>query len=385
MTQNPELAFEADFAKLSADHEALKKKNADLYTRLENLQDSHDDLLIHSQEADRELQALRGSSDDNQAEYITELKNRIQEQNDLIAQQEQQIETDRMVRERQEKELIPLRPAAQRLEEREDEVKELKTENATLSKKANMVDHFKGKLELQKVIEKENDSLRFRVDVLEANQTDFDKVHQENEQFQRTIREYEKRFNNYENEHVELTTQKKILEEDVRMQDVKVQSLQAKQQHDEEFISSLQEQIRTNTAGPPPSPDSPRARTSGLSLGEELEQSGDSDADHARFISKLRAENQLLKHGTAGTMPAHLQSELDEAERIRKQLEGNLRDLTERHTLGQMQLDSMLSTSLGEKLVHTLNSSPSFVPSKSKFLPVFSIGMMPSWRHGNYI
>jgi len=353
LTKDLELALEADYATLAADHEVLKKKHADFITRFERLQQSHEELLAHSTDADHELESLRGHNDDEHANYIRNLKNQIRERDDLIATQEQQIESDRIIKEKHQRELISLRPAAERLIELEDEVKELKTEKATLLKKSNMVDHYTKKLSQQGVIERENATLRRRVDTLEENQTEFDKVHEENTKLQTTIGEYVKRFDTYENEHVELTNQRKLLEEELRIRDAQVQSLQARQQHDEKFIDSLQEQIRTNTAGPPPSPDSPVVRPAGLSLGEELEQS--EEPNHALQISRLQAENQLLKSSTAGTTNATLRIDLEEAERIRKRLEENLRDLTEKHAIGQMQLNAMLNNSSGEKLVQNID------------------------------
>jgi protein HOOK3 len=355
LTKDADLALEAAYGKLSGDHEVLKKKHADFITRFEHLQDAHDALIEDNKQQARELEALRGSKDNNQAQYFDNMKNKIQERDEVIANLEQQIETDRVMKGKYERELVVLRPAAERVLELEDAVRELKTQNETLSKKANMVDHFSEKLKQQKFIENDNATLRRRVEVLEANQVDYDKVHDENAKLHTSISEYGKKFETYEKEHVELTGQRKLLEEEVRIRDAEINSLQARQQHDEKFIGELQEQIRTNTSGPPLSPDSPIARPTGLSLEEELEQSEDSGPNYALEISRLRAENQLLKSSTAGTTNATLQIDLEEAERIRKRLEENLRDLTEKHAIGQMQLNAMLSNSSGEKLVQAVD------------------------------
>ena len=353
LTKDLDLAAEAAHAKTSAELEALKKRHADFMTRFEHLKDSHDQLLSHSQEADRELEALRSSSNDSKAHFISRLQTQLEEQNDLIATQEQQIESDRILKERDQKELASLRPAAARLLESEDKLKELKNDIATLTKKANMVDHFKAKLEQQKSIERENEHLRRRIEVLEENQKEFDRVHEENAKYVKTAVEYEKKFAQYENEYVQSSTQKKSLEEELRNQYDEVSRLQLRQQHDEKFIESLQEQIRTNTAGPALSPDSPRARTAGLSLEEELEQSEDSHPNYALEISRLKAENQLLKSNTAGTATAIIQ--LEESERVKKRYEENLRELTEKNAITQMQLNAMLSNSSGEKLVQSID------------------------------
>jgi protein HOOK3 len=361
LTKDLDLAAEAAYAKLSADHEALTKRYADFLTRFERLEDSHEQLLSHSKEADHELEALRSSNNDDRANFITRLQAQVQEQNDLIATQEQQMETDRVIKERDQKELASLRPAAARLVEAEDKLKELKNDITTLTKKANMVDHFKQKLELQKSIERENDNLRRRIDVLEENQKEFDRVHEENAKHVVTATEYEKRFASYENDVLQLSNQRRNLEEELRNQYDEVARLQSRQQHDERFIETLQEQIRTNTAGPPPSPSSPHAARSGpLSLEEELEQSDDAGPNYALENSRLKAEIQVLKSSNAGATKATLRIELEESERIRKRLEENLRDLTEKHTIGQMQLNAMIGNSSGEKLVQAIDRVMNF-------------------------
>ncbi|KAE9372187.1 hypothetical protein N431DRAFT_408233 [Stipitochalara longipes BDJ] len=364
LTKDLDLAAEAAYAKLSADHDALTKRYADFLTRFERLEDSHDQLLSHSKEADRELEALRSSNNDSKANFISRLQAQVQEQNDLIATQEQQMETDRVIKERDQKELASLRPAAAKLLECEDKLKELKNDVATLTKKANMVDHFKGKLEQQKNIERENESLRWRIDVLEDNQKAFDKVHEENQKHVITAAEYEKRFASYENDVLQLSNQRRNLEEELRNQYDEVARLQSRQHHDERFIESLQEQIRTNTAGPPPSPGSPRAGPGALSLEQELEQSEDPTPNYSLENSRLKAEIQILKSTGAGTANATLRIELEEAERIRKRLEENLRDLIEKHAIGQMQLNAMIGNSSGEKLVQAIDRLMKIGPLK---------------------
>ena len=351
ITKDIDLAFEEEHALLYADHEALKKKHADFITRFERLQQSHDELLDHSNETDRQLQSLQSSNDGDQADYVKSLKSQLQEANELIANQEQQAETDRMTKERHQKELASLRPSAQRLIDLEDQVKELKTENQTLSRKANTVDHFQRKLELQSGIEKENATLRRRIDKLEETQKDLDAVYDENSKIKTTIEEYQKRFNSYELQVVELGNQKKLLDEDLRHQSAQVDALRASKQHDEKFIEDLQEQVRTVAAGPmsPSSPSAAKAR--GLTLEEELEESDESTPNYALEISRLRAENQLLKSNAAGTTNVTLRIDLEESERIRKRLEENLRDVTEKHAIGQEQLLAIISTSSDEKSV----------------------------------
>ncbi|PBP28105.1 M protein repeat protein [Diplocarpon rosae] len=338
------LVLEGKYAAVAHEHEMLKKKHADFISRFERLQLSHDELLEHSNKQDNKLKGFENSDENDQSDYIRSLNIRIQEQEDLIASQENQLESDRIAKEKLSKELSTLRPAAQKLVEVEDEVKELKTTNIALSRKANTVEHYQKKVEQLSVVEKENITLRDRLDTLQGNQKDFDRVYDENTKIKATLKEYQQRFHSYELTYVELSTQKKHIEEQLRLRDDQLQVLTARQQHDEKFIDQLQEQIKINASGPVV-PDSPASKQAGLSLEEELERSEDPTSNLMLEISRLKAENQLLKSSNAGTKNSTLQVDLEEAERIKKRLQENLSDLTEKHTLGQAQLSAIISKS----------------------------------------
>jgi protein HOOK3 len=333
---------------LHLEHEALKKKHADFITRFEHLQANNDDLHEQNDKIEEQLRALQESNSGDQAVYIKNLQKQIEERDELIATHEQEAEINRVTKEKQSRELAALRPSAQRLSELEDDVKVLKTENASLTKKANMVDHFQKKLELQSGIERENAKLRERIDILQGNQNDFDKVYEENETLKTTIGEYKKRFQTYEDEVMTLTTQKSTLQAENRFNAEQISQLLASKTHDEEFIKGLQEQINS---GDQHHASEASGRPSGLTLEEELEQSDDPTPNLLLEISRLKAENQFLKSGNAGTSNAELRTELDESERKFKRLEENFQGVTEENAIVREQLRAVLSSSSNEKLV----------------------------------
>jgi protein HOOK3 len=352
LTKDLQLALEEEHATLHHEHEALKKKHADFITRFEHLQAKNDELHEQNDIIEEHLRILQDSTHGDQAEYIKNLQKQVEERDELIATHEQEAEVNRITKEQQTRELATLRPSAQRLRELEDDFKVLKTENASLTKKANMVDHFQKKLELQSGIEKENAKLREKIDVLQGNQKDFDKVYEENDTLKTTISEYKKRFQGYEDEVVALTTQKATLHSENRFHLERIEALTASKQHDEEFIKGIQEQINT---GDHSRPSDASGGPGGLTLEEELEQSDDPIPNYLLEISRLKAENQLLKSSTAGTSNVELRVDLEESERVRKRLESNLQELTEKHAIGQEQLQAIISTSSSEKLVPLVN------------------------------
>jgi protein HOOK3 len=362
ITQDIELALEEEHAKLLAAYNELKKKHADYITRFRRLEESHAELQEHSSDIENRLRVLQDSDDGDKVEHIKDLMTRLQEANDLIANQEQQAETDRVTKERQEKELNTLRPSARRLIEIEDHLNELKVENMTLTRKANKVDHYQKKLENLQNIEKENAHLRDQIETLELNMREFDKVNEDKSKMEQTVREFRSLISNLELENVTLIQSKIRLDEEVRFRDDQIQKLHERQQHDEKFIKDLQEQFSTDVTGP--SPPSPSTGHGKLTLEQELEQSDDPTPNYTLEISRLRAENQVLKSSTGGTTNANLRIDLEEAERIRKRLQENFQKLTEEWAIGQQQLNAALSNSAEEKLVIITNDVLNLGPHK---------------------
>lgn len=335
------------------EHEALKKKHADFITRFEHLQAKNDDLHDQNDRIEEQLRSLQESNSGDQAGYIKNLQKQIEERDELIATHEQEAEVNRVTKEQQARELTALRPSAKRLLELDDDVKVLRTENASLTKKANMVDHFQKKLELQSGIERENAKLREKIDVLQGNQKDFDKVYEENGTLKSSIGEYKKRFQAYEDEVMTLTTQKSTLQAENRFHLDSINTLNARRAHDEDFIRSLEEQINS---GDQSHTAEASDRLGGLTLEEELKQSDDQTPSYLLEISRLKAENQLLKSGSGGTSNAELRVDLEESERVRKRLEENLQEVTEKYAIGQEQLQAIISTSSGEKSVFLIDT-----------------------------
>ncbi|TVY68808.1 Protein Hook-like protein, partial [Lachnellula suecica] len=347
ITQDVQLALEEEHAKLLTNFNELKKRHADYITRFRRLGESHAELQEHSSEIESQLRTLQASDNNDTTDYIKELNSQIQEANELIANQEQQAETDRVTKDRQERELHTLRPLKQKLVDTEDMVNELKAENTTLARKANKVDHYQKKLENLQNIEKENVHLREQIETLELNMREFDKINHDKLRMETTIREVRILTANLETENVELIQSKIRLERQIKDRDIQIQKFLERQQHDERFIKDLQE----NNGDMPQNEDPPSPSNPKLTLEQELEQSGDPTPNYSLEISRLRAENQVLKSSAGGTSNADLRIELEESDRLRKRLVENFQELTEKYAISEQQLNAALSSSTGEKLV----------------------------------
>jgi protein HOOK3 len=362
MSNSADLAVEEEFAKLTIQYENLLKRNADQRTSNESLRYHNEQLLATLREKQEEIKQLSGSSsEETNMTYIQNLRNRIQEQEDIIARLEYEVKDNNTSTGKQEKELANLRPLTRRVQDLQDSISELQNANALLTKKANKVDRYEEKLRNAAVLEKEMARLREQNATLERNQATFDEVHEHNRRLDSETAAYRKKMEQYELEFHEHQRRISFLEEECHAKDIKLRELNAKELADEQHIHELEEQVKM-VPNVPRSPNSPSTATRGLNLEAELEQSEGHHPNYTLEIARLKAENQLLKSDSAGTSNATLRVELETAARLQKRLESQIQELTEKHAIGQEQLNAVMSSDMGEKLVPITNHLMQFGP-----------------------
>ncbi|KAH8593651.1 hypothetical protein B0O99DRAFT_626740 [Bisporella sp. PMI_857] len=343
-----DLAFEEEHATLHAEHETLKKKHADFITRFEALQISNDDLHEKHNTLTEELATLREKHDSGQVEYIIkDLRSRISELETVIASHEAELDTSRITKEKQERELNALRRSAENVTKLDDEVRVLKVNNEALTKKANMVDHYQKKLESLSSTDKENQRLRERVENLEYLQSSYDEAILEKQRLTDTIKEYEKVFEQHENQLLETKRESSHYQSNLQSRMAEIERLNNKSAHDEQYIKDLQEQMASSGGA---ERSSRRSSTTGdvpMSLEAELGQLSPPTGQNLQLEnSRLRAEIKLLQSGTSNV---DLRNELESTESSRKRLEENLQALTEKYALTQEQLLAVIDTTPGDK------------------------------------
>lgn len=377
-TSGEYLALEEKHATLTSEHRKLKTRHETLITQHEQLKMGHEELKDLYTKADSRVRALETLQDGNQERALKDLQARFEENEVLIASQENQLDDYRVSKEKQERELNSLRPNAVRVKELVDETKELKSQNDALAKKANMVDHFQRKLETMNSVERENKSLHGRIDILERNMKDFNEVFQQNVKLENTINEYGIKFAAYERELNTLTSEYNVSKKESRQKEDEIETLKIRQAADERFIQDLQEQLRSGSTVPI-SPHSP-AEGRNLTLEEELEQAPDPTTNYLLEISRLQAENQLLKSGSAGGSNATLRIDLEESDRKCQRLAENLRDLTEQQAITQKQLEAVLKTSTHEKYVSAVDEALKLGPFKMLMVEFYRDNAIASTR-----
>lgn len=359
-----ELAFEEEHATLYAEHETLKKKHADFLTRFAALEMTNEDLHQQNETMMEQLTTLQNANNSDQVEYVVNgLKRQVVELEAVIATHEEDLEISRITKERQEKELNSTRRTAQVATELDDEVRALRAENASLTKKANMVDHYQKKLESQAGIDKENQRLREKVETLEYLEKSYDETLANNTKLANSVDEYRRRFQQYEAETVEMKELISNFQVNLQSRAGEVEKLNQKVAHDEQFIRDLQEQL-TGGGEAPSSPRSDKNEEvpSTLTLEDELDQSDSKGLNLQLEISRLQAENKLLLSG-GGIASADLRVELAAEQKLRKRLEDNNQEMTEKHALVLEQLTVALDMTPGDKLVAKIDALMKINPS----------------------
>ncbi|KAJ0380490.1 hypothetical protein COL26b_001195 [Colletotrichum chrysophilum] len=349
-----DLAMEADNIRLRSELDKRGKLLADMETRLGHLQESYDDLKDEVVAKGRELEAFHSAQDGAGKEVIRSLELKLREQDELIANQEAQAEDDRIAKERLQSEVSALKAKTQKLEALDDEVKELRFKNEELSRKANMVERYKQKLEAQSTLSKEMDNLLYEKEQMQRDLIEYEKVLKRNQALEQTNEQYASKLRDYELQYVELDAQRRALHDDTMQLRARLQSLDAQRLSDERLISELQEQIATGAGSSAMSPD---AASAGFSLEQELDSAGSSAPPNLSLeVSRLKAENNLLRSGMGSASEnARLRQELEDERRQRERLQSTYNETFEKHQLAEAQVSALIGGGGGEKSVEFVN------------------------------
>ncbi|KFY61125.1 hypothetical protein V496_05143 [Pseudogymnoascus sp. VKM F-4515 (FW-2607)] len=312
------------------ENERLLKQTADLTTRLTHLQENNDSLQDHLRDAEDRLNApIR---DDETEHRIRRLEDDIRERDEVIESQEGQLEQDRDKMARMGRELGNLKDADSRLIQLQDEIKELEFRNDELTKKANTVDRYKNKLEVQKDLQKNFKDLELENEEMKAQFQNFDKLIERNSSLEASQRQYHNSISKAEMEIFEIGSQKKMLEDENAELRYSLATHEEKITQYELAMLELREQSPL-----------PEISHHGQTLAEQMQNS---DADRQSNLEnfRLKAENALLKGNTlAAQENSSLRAQLEEADAHVKVIEGKYREAFEKEVITQQQLRAMMN------------------------------------------
>jgi protein HOOK3 len=307
---------------------------------------SHEELRFEKEKNDREIEILRKATQDgaNSAETVKILETRVHEQMDIIARNEETIRNHERIKTQLELEVERLTQRANLVDELRDQVAEFKHKAEEFEKKANTADRFKQKLESQQHLVKELQNLQYEKGDLQER---YKALLEDNERHARTRKaedELTKMITQSERDLWDERSHKNQLLQDLTRLEEENIRLQGQRAHDESVIQSLQEQLQEG--GIAGSSEDQLGGDGGISnLEDELLNATNDDApppkpnpNQSLELSRLKAENELLRATMGSKSRRELEEEKDKNERLIK----NYNDIFERHALAQNQIEILM-------------------------------------------
>ncbi|KAI0406932.1 hypothetical protein F4802DRAFT_555074 [Xylaria palmicola] len=342
-----DLAHEAAIADLQREAEEAKRQAGSLRVRLDRLQDNYDELVQKHEKLQDEKGQLQKQIDSEAGNFDRHrLQRQLKENETLIANLENERNALVEERERLLKDRDRLEAASKKAEELIDENQELRAKNEELSKKANMADNLRKKVEASKHLDAEVATLRNQkmdftkvFEELSNTTTRMETYKQEGEAYASKMQEYEISIADMRDHKLALMSQNQDLL-------IRVGELEQRSQLDEAVVKDLQEKIMMLDPSAVMD-DSLTPRPS--SLEDELNNTSHTISMKNLEVQRLQAENAVLK-STIGleSDKGHLVQEMEDLRNTNQTIQEKYNDMHEKFTVGQKQLD-ILVHNLSEK------------------------------------
>lgn len=347
-----DLLVEEQNAALRQQLDSTKKNLSDYITRLEHLQQSHEELKYEKEKNDRELEVLRKATQDgaNSAEAIKLLEAQVHEQMEIIARNEETIRSHDRIKAQLESEVQRLSQKSMQADELRDQATEWRHKAEELEKKANTAERYKQKLEAQQGLVKEVQNLQYERVELQEQLRSLVNDRERGDRTRKAEDELTKMITQSEQHLWDERNQKNQLIKDVASLEEELVRLKAQRTHDEHFIQDLQEQLQQG-GGDTSQGEGLGAAPTSFNLEDELNNAvnDEGQTNLPLELSRLKAENELLRRTLGSTGDAALlRRELEEQRRQKDRLQQNFNEIFEKHTITQEQINALTSNSSGE-------------------------------------
>ncbi|KAG6126806.1 hypothetical protein E4U35_007702 [Claviceps purpurea] len=348
-----DLLVEEQNAALRRQLNSTRKNLSDYITRLEYLQQSHEELRYEKEKNDRELEVLRKATQDgvNSAEAIKLLESQVHEQMEIIARNEETIRSHHRVKAQLDTEIQRLNQKSQQADELRDQVAEWKHKAEELEKKANTAERYKQKLESQQHLAKEVQNLQYEKEELQEQLRSLVSDRERIERTRKAEDELTKMITQSEQHLWDERNQKTQLIKDLASLGEELIRLKAQRTHDERFIQDLQEQVQQGQEMTTPG-DGLSGISTTFNLEDELKNATNEDVptNLPLEISRLKAENDLLRRTLGSTGDATLlRKELEEQRRQQGRLQQNFNDIFEKHIISRDQIRAIMKNSTSKE------------------------------------
>ncbi|UKZ66859.1 uncharacterized protein TrAtP1_008025 [Trichoderma atroviride] len=348
-----ELLVEEQNAALRQQLDTMKKTLSDYITRLEHLQQSHEELTYDKEKNDRELEVLRKATQDgaHSAKTIKHLEEQVHEQMEIIARNEEVIRSSQKSVSQLESEVQRLGQKNIQADELRDQMAEWRHKAEEFEKKANMAERYKQKLESQQSLVREVQNLQYERAELQEQLRSLMEERERSDRTKKAEDELTKMITQSEQHLWDERNQKAQLLKDVTALQEELMRLQAQRTHDEHFIQDLQEQLQHNGGAGTVEEAELSETPTPFNLEDELliASEGGPQANLPLEVSRLRAENELIRKtvGSPGDVST-LRRELEETRRQRERLQQNFNGLFEKYTIMSDNLQALMSESTDE-------------------------------------
>ncbi|MCJ1250017.1 hypothetical protein MMC30_007243 [Trapelia coarctata] len=355
-TMDQELLFEERLGKVMADNENIKNEKRELQKDLRELHDrlarlqTNNDVLQEKLTKAEDILKQSGSARGARGEpYIKELETRLREQEDLIANQEEQISDYKISLQTSIKTLEKLQKYQEREQSLQDELDVTKVERDNLAKKANTLDKYKQKLQASQGLEKENQLLRGELEEVRQQYQETEQIRQELAGLERAIEEYKRILSKTEQDCHDLQVMKKQLEFNNATLAQRCEQADGQHLRDEQIIADLQAKSQTLDS----------TRSSGIGpvggLDAELENS-EKKEEQQNLALKGRGVGLSKSFADVNSKAIMLQKLLDDANGKHKEMEKKYFDLLEKYMILQSSLNGVPEGQNGGKDAAELGS-----------------------------
>lgn len=335
-------------------YDILWKQNADLQSRIDKLLDTREAVLADLREAQDELSAQKRSRGNDASAAIKGLQNEMREKVSEIDRLEDLLDKESKKATRFEKENETLRAKTERLKQLEDSLTVLEHDSRQYQQTIKGLENYKKKAQDLTVIQQRNRVLEDQIAQLEQDLKELEDVKLLNKKLQKEIEEKANVLANNEQEIIFTIQSKGVLQEvneDLRR---RVEYLESRRQLDEGTIKELEEQLQLSDL-PVPSNSSPRS-TANFNLEHELETTSDPTLAFRVEISRLRAENNVLKSNLGVSSDNEkLREELEAATGKADVYRIQSIEALEKQAVAQEQLNAVINKMTGQELVRAVD------------------------------
>lgn len=352
--RDSDLAQEAEMVRLSKELDTLRKQNADLLTHNEKLQMSREEVIQDLQIAQQERDLLQKTNEAGASAIIRKLEAEKREEEHLIDNLQAQLEDDRIEKLKLRNELEVFKIKAEKAEGLSDQVRELLHERDTLSSKLKQAEWYKKSAEEAKITEQRNRELETQNSELRDQLQEADKMRAEKEALKYTCQQYRKQMETYEREKFDDQSIKINLKEENESVKLERQILQDQLRVSEEQIKDLQERLQVSSPSAPPSPGA-----SGIlaNLEQELQTTSDPTARYRLEISRLEAENKLLRNNMGVSAEnERLRTDLDIEKKRESLLTIKYNEVFEKYVVAQEQVRALINRGAGKGSVKSTDA-----------------------------